>query len=230
MCVYRIYSPSIEHRVRRTARKGYLHEPHRQPTCLLLTHSRCCPWLQDDPGSRPRRLHWRSQLHDLPRARARRHPGIHPAIPADDHLPAQHQDWPLPRCRPPLPLHSHQARLRRRRRRLALLTPSADAQPLPHLHHVKHPLQRSPAHPRAHVRRPPRVLLGRNTRRRRHRLHRSHPGQSRHGRRPPHRQPSPRLLHQHGPHSPRLSSCRAARAISRQGRPQSLTPPAPSPQ
>ncbi len=66
----------------------------------------------------------------------------------------------------------------------------------------------------------PRVLLCRHARRRRHRLHRPHPGQSRHGRRPPHRQPSPRLLHQHGPHSPRLSAAGAARAISRQGRPR----------
>ena len=64
------------------------------------------------PGLHARCLRRRPQLHDLARPRSDRHPGVHPAEPADDHLAAERQDRPEPRRRPPLPLYPDQARVR----------------------------------------------------------------------------------------------------------------------
>ena len=75
---------------------------------------------------------------------------------------------------------------------------------------------RRPAHHRAPLRRLPRILLRRHPRRRRDRLHRPHPGSlPRHGRRPPHRLPPPRLLHLHGPRPARLPAPGPAGDLSR---------------
>ena len=66
-----------------------------------------------------------------------------------------------PRRRPPRCLYTLTRSASPRRRGRLPVTPSAHEcfHPLPHLHHFQHPLlSRSVAHPRAHVRRTPRVL------------------------------------------------------------------------
>ncbi len=101
-------------------------EPHsppstrarRSPICSSRRPRRSAP--KPTPACRARRLHRRPQLHDLARPRPHRHPGLHPAESADDHLAAQRPHRPLPRRRPPLSLHPHQTWIRRSRRRITI--------------------------------------------------------------------------------------------------------------
>ncbi len=175
------------------------------------------PQPQRHPASTLDSLHRRPQLHDLARPRSDRHPGLHPAESADDHLaasastpaspapPSAAASTRLPSSASPAPRTAQRYSLRPRM-----------LYPLAHLHHLQSPSPPPPS-PSSSACPPdlPRVLLRRHARRRRHRLHRPHHrAQPRHGRRPAHRLAPARLLHQHGPRPARLPARRAARAAT----------------